>query len=387
MWKGVPDRPLALAAVAGVLLLFQAGYSALTGGSDTGRALADAATFLLLEGGEGSQQAAVESARKALELSPASPHRWCDLAEALLEEGDGARAGRCFRRAEELGPAIPEVLLRAFYGAVRQGDEQEKVRLAHAILSLVRTYDGVIYGLYLSSDRTLTQNLRSGFPRAALPSLLQFTASGGDFGPAAEVWQWMSERGMVNGPLAIVFSDALCAANRRAEARELWARFTGTPLEPVWNGGWEIDHAAGKLDWELHAPDRGRVSRDCTRSARGRCSLRIVADWPGNHFFEGVEQHVAVAPGSYRLSANIRTEGVTGEGFGIRAAGEGFDARSVRVTDTAGEWRVISVDFFPRAAGEVRIQVIGAPGPDAGSRVSGTVWVDELRVESRKPYR
>ncbi len=377
MWKGVLDRPLALGAVAGLFLLVEAVRTTLAGGPET---VVEAAAQRLFEGGEGSVNAAVDGARKALESSPASPHRWCDMAEAFLEAGDGERAGRCFRRAEHLGPAVPEVLLRSFYGAARQRREQDKVRLAHTILGMVRTYDDVVYGLYLSSDRSLTENLESGFPTAAAPSFLRFITDRGEFDSAAGLWRWMAERGIASESSAIGYLDALCQAGRRPEARQIWARFTGTPGEWVWNGGWELDRPAGKVDWELNAPGQSRISRDCTRAGEGRCSLRITADWPDSRFFEGVEQRVALPAGAYRMSALLRGEAVTGTGFGIRAAGDGFDVRSAGVADSAGEWRRVAVDFRVKVAGEVRIQVMRPPGTGVESNAAGTVWVDAVRI-------
>jgi cytochrome c-type biogenesis protein CcmH/NrfG len=62
-----------------------------------------------LEGPEG----AVEAFTMALRRDPASPYRWCELGETLLEAGRVGPARYCLRRAVELGGGTPSVLMRA----------------------------------------------------------------------------------------------------------------------------------------------------------------------------------------------------------------------------------------------------------------------------------
>ena len=50
--------------------------------------LLEVAQQQLWQGGPGGAQVAAANFRKALKRDPASPHRWCDLGEALLESGE-----------------------------------------------------------------------------------------------------------------------------------------------------------------------------------------------------------------------------------------------------------------------------------------------------------
>ena len=66
----------------------------------------------LIASGAAGEGGALRLRQLALRNDPASPFRWCDLAEAYLEEDNIRMARFCFLRGEALGPRNPAILMR-----------------------------------------------------------------------------------------------------------------------------------------------------------------------------------------------------------------------------------------------------------------------------------
>jgi tetratricopeptide (TPR) repeat protein len=110
--------------------------------------------------------------RQALARNPASPYRWCDLAEALLASGDTRRARDGFSQALRLGPGIPPIPLHAAGFCLRQNETRPALRTMARILALVPNYDGPLFSCYdrmgVSLDEVLAHGVPAPAPRARL---------------------------------------------------------------------------------------------------------------------------------------------------------------------------------------------------------------------------
>ena len=83
-----------------------------------------------------------------LRLDSASPYRWADVAEAFAAAGDIPHARRCFERARQLGPHIPQIWVRDanFHWEI---DEPDAALSASArVLATVPDYDAVIFSTF-----------------------------------------------------------------------------------------------------------------------------------------------------------------------------------------------------------------------------------------------
>ncbi len=85
----------------------------------------------------------VDAAVQALRLDPASPYRWCDLAEALQAARQGDPAA-CMRRAVELGGALPPILMRAVNLHLARGEHSLAMGYAARIMELTPEYDAIL---------------------------------------------------------------------------------------------------------------------------------------------------------------------------------------------------------------------------------------------------
>jgi hypothetical protein len=333
---------------------------------------------------EGNAPAAVQAARQALVLSPASAYRWCDLAEALLAAGERDRAASCFRRAVQLAPATPTVLLRAVYGATRLGDTKETLALGRRVLELVPDYDDVVYGVYLSSGIPIGEILQEAVPERAAPGLFRCLLETGEAEPVSSAWNWLRSRRMADDSLAAAYVDALWTAGQFERARGVWHEHRDAPVranEFIWDGGFDLAAAGqSKFDWTVRAPRGARIARECTQGSG--CALRMDFSRSGNELFEHVEQTVPLPQGRYRLTARIRTDRLTTDaGFGIRALAAGLDARSPQVTGTSIGWQTMVVEFNrPIDSPTIRVQLFRLPTWKQDNELSGIVWVDAVSL-------
>ena len=101
---------------------------------------------------------------KALGNDPASPYRWCELADALLISGDAARARYCFERASELGGNLPPILMRVsnFYFGIEQ--PRRAVVLTERLLRLTAAYDDPVFQAYDWAKLPPAELLARGVP-------------------------------------------------------------------------------------------------------------------------------------------------------------------------------------------------------------------------------
>jgi hypothetical protein len=90
--------------------------------------------------------------------------------------------------------------------------------------------------------------------------------------------------------------------------------------------------------------------------------------------FHHVWQNVWLIPGRYRLSAWIRTDGLTtDEGVGVRVG-------SAHTTALAGNngWTEVAVELTVPAARMARVEVFREPSMKFESRPRGSVWIDDV---------
>ena len=124
---------------------------------------------------------------------------------------------------------------------------------------------------------------------------------------------------------------------------------------------------------------------------QGKCSLRIGFAGTENLDVAAASQLTLVRPGHYRFRAFIRTEGVTtDQGIRFRISDAEVPARLDEVFGQfTGSTSWSSVDHDLIVAPEtrlVRIEVIRQPSMKFDSKVDGTAWIDQLKLEPSTPH-
>ena len=275
---------------------------------------ADRAEEVLDRRGAAGRAEAVDLFRQALAREPASPYRWCDLGETLADAGQAKTAEYCFKRAVELGPRIPPILMRAANFHFAAGRNAEALVCTRRILSMVREYDGIVFATYERMGVAPEQVLDNGLPPGAVPRQAYFRnlLGTGDLREPARVWSCLERGGFADTGIATEYCSFLLEHHEYARAEALWADYQGgrSPGYPqtnrVFNGGFESEPAGTGLDWRISATDGVVVERASTPTHGGAYSLRVTFSGATNPAYGGVVERAVVEPGTYRFRAFIR---------------------------------------------------------------------------------
>ena len=351
----------------------------------------------LWEGDPQSLEWAVSAYQESLRRDPASPFRWCDLGEALKRRGDLPRAKYCFERGVELGPSSPPVLLRAAYFHFGAGQQSRALKLTARILTLVRRYDAIIFGLYSRLGIGIADVLGDGMPKdpeAAQP-YFSYLLQAGDGADLAQAWEWMSEHSLTDDSSMSAYVDFLLAARRYDLAKQTLKDYTGergdawpSASNRVFNPGFEYEPLGVALDWAIRRSGQFETTRGFGVAATGFSSLRIRFQGQENVQYRHLVQKVVVKPGRYRFGVYIRTDGITtdqGVGFQIFAA-DGSSGLNVETELLLGtrDWTLLEESFtVPPRTRLLEIRAFRRQSRKFDNKIAGTVWIDDVSLVPR----
>jgi hypothetical protein len=324
----------------------------------------------------------IKALRKALLANAVSPYRWLELAEGYEQAGDLKQASTCFHHAQELGPNLPPVWIRAAAFHFRVGEKEQGLQAGAHAQSISDSSDAFLFQYYdrLVRDtplviRTLTAD------RRALTAWFKYSMAKGRPDDAGLVWRELDRQRFTDRDLQIAYVDFLLKQHRYETARSLWAANWGA--NSVYNSGFEYAPSGCRLDWKITPLETVEVTRDDAVFKEGKSSLRVRFRGTENTSFQNVGQAVVVAPGTYRFSAWLKTEAITtdqGVRFSIVDAEEprrlSLDTEMVRGTNG---WMEMRSDLMvPAHTSLLNIAVCRRPSAKFENKIGGTVWIDAL---------
>ena len=369
---------------------------------DTPRLIETARSRRLLLSPEAAALGLRESV-EALRRDPAAAARWCDAGEALLLSGNSDRAAYAFRRAVDLAPNSPPVLMQAANFFWRTGQPAAALPLDSRILRLIREYDAVVFLAYSRSGLTLDNLLRDGIPAdpAAARSFFEYTLA-----PAAPpdgtlvasldatadapaaVWRFLRLHHYDTSPIAARYLDFLLAHRLYPSAAAFWSDW-GAPRSVsntnlLFNASFESPFSGPRFDWTLsHAP---HVSEARDAEARsGSWSLRLDFDGTDNILYHGVSQTVIVTPGPFHFRAWLKLRDLTTDrGLAFRI----FDPESPSLLDVHTpmltgtlDWTPVELAFTVRPGTNlIQVEMFREPSWKFDNKFAGTAWVDAVEL-------
>jgi len=332
---------------------------------------------------------AIRLYRQALDGDPLSPYRWCDLAEAWIEASRTGEARSCMRRAQELGPNIPQVWVRAANAYFRLDDPAEALRAAAAVLRMTPAYDAILFrycGQFIPDPRQVLASL-AGNQRAA-QAYFRHALSSGSFSTAETAWTWLRQNSCADDQLAVEYLDSLVAQRQARRALEVWSEYLGKrngdyPVpNRLFNGSFESEFTRAILDWRIQPAGQVTAARDSSLASQGRWSLRIRFAGDQNVAYGHATQAVYLPPGAYRLAAMVRTEGITtDQGIRLRVSGDRLDARTSQVIGTNGWTPLETIFSVPPSVDLVTVQVFREPSLKFDNKIAGTAWIDAVTIQ------
>jgi O-antigen ligase len=345
--------------------------------------------------GHAGNVAAVPEAEllKALRRDPNSPDRWCDAGDSFLTSGKWAQAEYCYSAAQALGPNIPPILMRISDSYYRLHQTERALDQRSHILRQTDTYDGLIFDWYWTKKLPVSVVLVHGLPDAARAgrAYLRHLLTLDESRDAAEVWNWNVGHGYADDRLANDYLGFLVKQQEYEAAAQAWAHYLGPRrhdyMESNWifNGEFENEVSTSPFDWRIDKREDVEVSRDAGVAHGGTHSLRIGFEGNQNLNYSDVSQTIFLKPGRYRFDAYVRTERLTtDEGIGFHildpAASSRLDVMTKRLTGS-NDWKKIEQVFDIRPQTKlIQIRVVRQPSLKFDNDISGTVWIDTVKV-------
>jgi hypothetical protein len=331
---------------------------------------------------------ALELFRQALVLDSAFSYRWSDLGEALAGSGQMESAEYCFRRSQELAPRSPQIAVRAMNFYLRRAEAGPALQTAATVLALTSDYDEIVFSslIRFRADQEYILDVGIGSNRRAADRWLLYLigpgrTSGADSRPF-ETWKWIESKGHATREEAIAWSDWLAANGRERDAHLVWQRYVSSDAgygigNLIDNAGFEREPEGKGFDWRIAAIAGVKAGIDQGVAHSGRASLRIRFDGSENVDFHHVVQNVWLEPGHYRLSAWMRTEGLTTD-QGVAVVVGGVSTAALSGTQ---DWTKVGAELTVHGAARIgEIMLVRQRSWKFDNKIGGTAWIDDVEL-------
>ncbi len=337
---------------------------------------------------------ALAKALEGVAADPATPYRWCALAETYERAGDRGRAVQAMEQAVELGPNLPPILIRVANLALQQGDVARALPLYARVLGTVRNYDGVVFNIYRRTEIPIEEVMARGLPPSAEAWWAYFRdlVRWAEPEAASRVWGELERRGFGDPAVRESYVAYLVRKRRYEEAAAVW-REHAAGVDPgygegnhIFNGGFELELGGGTFGWRVGRVDGVEVARE-EPGRSGGWALRIRFDGGRNLSYRHVRQRVWLPPGSYRLEAYLKPEAITTD-KGVYLAVRPVDAPGAAAARTeavrgSGDWRRVTTGVRVPGGGLVEVAVCRDGSLRIDSKIRGAIRIDDVKLVRR----
>lgn len=335
----------------------------------------------------------------AVQANPLSARNWMDLAQAYEANGNIAGANEAYRKAQLDYPISADVAWRYGNFLLREGETGRGLQQVHRSLLA----DPKLVPLALSriwrSDPDLKALLHEVLPvnKQSWFDALDFFASRHERTPAMETWEeimTLAEAEPIDIHSSFPFLQELIAQNdvsgalhvwEESVAASRWPRAAETNDSQIWNGGFEEPIANGGLDWRIAGPPGTYISIDSRIYHSGTKSLRVDFTGGFNVDFSGVREIVPVEPSTnYEFEYFMRTRDITTDsGIRFELVDLSDGQISLQTPDLTGThpWTLMRADAMTGPNTHfVEVELRRLPSQLFDSKLSGTVWVDDVSL-------
>jgi|SRR5271157_661050 len=338
--------------------------------------------------------------KQAVCLSPYEPEAWRSLAMALQFEGRTEESLACLRRADALAPRLPALQWDVANAFLLHGEVAEAFRHFKVVLAGSTEYNAILFNTVWEASHDAGQILSQAIPESVPVefSYLYYLLGRSQFDDAHSVWKRIVASPDRFAPAqAAGYLDKLITARRPAEAWQVWEdlRSKGaigqlehpTDQNLVINGDFEQEALNLGFDWRIvPAPDT-YAGIDTTRHHSASHSLLVQFSGKGNINYENAFQWVRVSPGrSYRLSAFLRTQGITTDSGPRLMVQDTYDPKALTqfsedLEGSSTSWSQVTLDFKTGPRTELlTVGLARLPSQKLDNQIAGRVWLDDVNL-------
>ena len=346
------------------------------------------------------------SYKKAIALNPLHTDAWLELATAYELDGNFAEARSAYIHAKKSYPISADVSWRYGNFLLRQGDR------IHAYTEMRRAIEAdpqraaVAFSRAYRSNPNIEEILEQLLPASpgVYLDVIAQALRDKQLAVAETVWNellalhprlTMNNMGLVG---------ALLETRDYAAARRVWDQGVATmnlpllqsPGSVVWDPSFESGINDSFFSWRFKPIDQGViVGFDKSEKLTGAQSLRLSFDGKHNPDLNAAcILAIAQPKTTYHLAGWIKTNNITTEnGVGFRVfSPDDQQSHNLNTQELHGTlpWTLVEGTWTAVDTHQVQVCVTREPSDNPQVRISGTAWVDEVRLtaqpaERRKP--
>lgn len=335
---------------------------------------------------------AKKSILRGIMNNPSNAAYWRRLYLIESAMGNILQAEKAIRRAVVLSPKDPETRWMLGNHYLLKGKKVEALREMRFIMETfagetVRAFP--ILSMAANNDAGLI--LKEAIPDKIdiKREYLGYLMGRKDTAAAKLLWEDMAERYPLDKKEKLCFIDYLIDEGAIEDAKKEWSDLTGTNRwEPVWNGGFEQETWSGGFDWRVDKIEGVAVNRVEGISFEGKHSLKVRFDGSRNIDFYHLRQLVPLKPDTkYRLTMQIRAEGLTTNGIRMELYGNGNCSFHTSTDTVSGSvpWTKYQLEIkTPAGCSSGAIRLRREKSTKFNNLIAGDVWIDEVRLDEGK---
>jgi hypothetical protein len=325
-----------------------------------------------------------------LQQDPNNPDAWCTYAEFHALRREDQEAANAFKQALALAPQIPSIAMRAANFYFTHDRRDEGFRMSKRILSQTRSFDEVLFSYAAQSGLPMQEQAESAIPPLQRPAkswlLWMISPDTQQDTPPAQIlsaWTWLQNRHLADTESAISIVNDFWRRKYYPTAQSFWTSWLNQPQRDprqiLNNPDFARSPLAVPFDWNLSPT----TTVDVTRGPDG---LDVQFLGSGNVDFRDIHQYAAVAPGRYRLSAEIRSEDLTTDQkpfFQILDAEvpDRFHVESEPTPANTAGFTVLSLTFtIPPQTRAVNLQLVRVPSSKFDNKIQGHLWIRSIHL-------
>jgi len=203
------------------------------------------------------------------------------------------------------------------------------------------------------------------------------------------VWRKMAEIGEPDQAISRGYVHFLVGHKRIRQAEQIWQPHSSS--KGITNASFETEVTRLGFDWRLHNDTKRQweIKRVKTPVHAGSHALEVSLAGRENISFHQLYQIVPVEPlEHYRLSFAWRSWRITtDQGPFVEIYGydcKGLYHKSIMINGTK-DWQIEAIEFVPpEGCQAVVVRLRRKPSKRFDSKISGTVWLDDFRLEKIK---
>ena len=325
---------------------------------------------------------------RAVKTNPLDPMVWSSWADLCLDMGRKEDAIYALKRAAYLDPSSSfiqwRILVRLLSIATPESQDIARDQISRLLLLVKPSKRENLFalGYTVAGDEEELEELLPDDPQIWKDYIRWLLPRGEDL-RVVRVWEELRDKGWTDRKLFRFVVEGLICRRHEDKAWRIWKEeYPADGL--IHNGGFERDLAGFGFGWRWSKKIPGLKSWGFDRedAIEGNRAFFMEFDGEHNPQVNYPRQLVYIdGPGTYRLTAYMKTEEVTGaKGFSLQVWGKGLRVHGKELRGY-NPWKLVSLILDVKGQGPFWVGLVRGTTRKLNKFLGGRVWIDQVVLE------